>query len=100
MERTELVLIGVMSFVAQIGLVVSAKFESATNVALLRKAFDVIFAFVFQILFFHVSTQRYFACLSILANIISFLGFARSPECDRNVVHLISGFLVGCQEII
>jgi len=53
LERLYVVLIGLLSFFAQIGLVVSAQFESATNVALLRKAFDVIFAFIFQILFFH-----------------------------------------------
>ena len=55
LERFNVVLIGCLSFFAQIGLVVSAQFESAANVALLRKAFDVIFAFIFQILFFHVS---------------------------------------------
>merc|ERR1740122_14642 len=53
LDRLYLVLIGCLSFFAQIGLVLSAQFESAANVALLRKAFDVIFAFIFQILFFH-----------------------------------------------
>ena len=59
LERFNVVLIGCLSFFAQIGLVVSAQFESAANVALLRKAFDVIFAFIFQILFFHVSSLFY-----------------------------------------
>merc|ERR1719350_552528 len=46
LDRLYLVLIGCLSFFAQIGLVLSAQFESAANVALLRKAFDVIFAFI------------------------------------------------------
>ena len=60
LDRFYIVLVGVLSFIAQIGLVVSAQFESAATVALLRKAFDVIFAFIFQIVFFHVSIQFFF----------------------------------------
>ena len=49
-----LILIGVLSFIAQIGLVISCKLEKATTVSIVRKAFDVIFAFIFQILLFQV----------------------------------------------
>jgi hypothetical protein len=49
--------LGIISFVAQLGLTASAKFESATKISIYRKAFDVIFAFLFQILLFHVSLQ-------------------------------------------
>ena len=56
MDKFSLFIVGVLSFFAQIGLTLSAHFENAGTVALLRKAFDVIFAFVFQILFFQVNT--------------------------------------------
>ena len=55
MDKFYLVLIGILSFFAQIGLVLAAQFENAATVALIRKACDVIFAFIFQLVFFHVS---------------------------------------------
>ena len=55
LERFYLVLIGFLSFFAQISLTLAALFESAANIGLLRKAFDVVLAFIFQILFFQVS---------------------------------------------
>ena len=54
MDKFYLVLIGILSFLAQIGLVLSAQFENAATVALIRKACDVIFAFIFQLVFFDV----------------------------------------------
>ena len=55
LERFYLVLIGFLSFFGQIALTLAALFESAANIGLLRKAFDVVLAFIFQILFFQVS---------------------------------------------
>ena len=55
LERFYLVLIGFLSFFGQIALTMAALFESAANIGLLRKAFDVVLAFIFQILFFQVS---------------------------------------------
>ena len=43
------------SVLGQVLLALSAQLETAATVALLRKAFDMIFAFVIQILFFEVS---------------------------------------------
>ena len=57
-DQVNIILIGIFSFVAQIGLVVSSQLESASTVAILRKAFDVIFAFIFQISFFQVCTFK------------------------------------------
>ena len=54
MDKFYLVLIGILSFLAQIGLVLSAQFENAATVALIRKACDVIYAFIFQLVFFDV----------------------------------------------
>ena len=54
LERFYLVLIGFLSFFGQIALTMAALFESAANIGLLRKAFDVVLAFIFQILFFQV----------------------------------------------
>ena len=45
------------SVLGQVLLAVSAQLETAATVALLRKAFDMIFAFVIQILFFEVSNN-------------------------------------------
>ena len=55
LERFYLVLIGFLSFFAQIALTLAALFESAANIGLLVKGFDVVLAFIFQILFFQVS---------------------------------------------
>ena len=52
--RLEIVSIGVLSFFAQIAFVVAAQYENAASVALLRNAFNVIFAFLFQIVVFQV----------------------------------------------
>ena len=57
LERFYLVLIGFLSFFGQIALTLAALFESAANIGLLRKAFDVVLAFIFQILFFQVSLK-------------------------------------------
>ena len=57
-ERFLMVIVGACSFLGQMFLTMSGKFENAGTMALLRKAFDVIFAFIFQILFFHVSYYR------------------------------------------
>ena len=57
-DQLYIILIGIFSFIAQIGLVVSSQLESASTVAILRKAFDVIFAFIFQISFFQVCTFK------------------------------------------
>ena len=59
MDKFYLVLIGILSFLAQIGLVLSAQFENAATVALIRKACDVIFAFIFQLVFFDVRSFFY-----------------------------------------
>ena len=48
LERFYLVLIGFLSFFGQIALTLAALFESAANIGLLRKAFDVVLAFIFQ----------------------------------------------------
>lgn len=55
MDRFYMVQIGVLSCFAQVGLVVTAQLESAGTTALLRKAFDVLFAFLLQITLFKVS---------------------------------------------
>ena len=49
-----LLLIGALSFFAQMTFVSSAKFENAATVSLLRNAFNVMFAFIFQVLIFQV----------------------------------------------
>ena len=54
-DRWLIYCIGIASFLGQIFMIVSAKFESATNVALLRQSFDFILAFIVQISLFGVS---------------------------------------------
>ena len=49
LERFYLILIGILSLFAQMTFVVACKFENAATVCLLRNAFNVIFAFIFQI---------------------------------------------------
>ena len=56
LDRSFIVLIGILSFGGQVALVVLTKFESASTTALLRKSFDVILAFAFQLIFFGVSS--------------------------------------------
>ena len=54
LERFYLILIGILSLFAQMTFVVACKFENAATVCLLRNAFNVIFAFIFQIAVFQV----------------------------------------------
>ena len=56
-DRTLLVASGALLFLSQIFLVWSTKLENAATVALLRKAFDMVLAFVIQIVIFHVSSR-------------------------------------------
>ena len=48
--------VGLLSFLAQILLTVSLQLEEAGKVSIMRKAGDILFAFLFQILIFNVST--------------------------------------------
>ena len=50
-----MVAVGLLSFVAQIGLTVSLQLEEAGKVSIMRKAGDILFAFLFQITIFNVS---------------------------------------------
>ena len=54
-DRSLLVASGALLFMSQIFLVLSTKLENAATVALLRKAFDMVMAFIIQIVIFHVS---------------------------------------------
>ena len=56
LDRFFIVFIGILSFGGQVALVLLARFESAGTTALLRKSFDVILAFAFQLIFFGVSS--------------------------------------------
>lgn len=51
-DRYAMVGVGLLSFVAQILLTVSAQLEEAGKISIMRKAGDILFAFLFQILFF------------------------------------------------
>jgi hypothetical protein len=55
LDRFCMVGVGLLSYFGQIFLVLAAQVESAAMTAILRKAFDVIFAFMFQIIFFQVA---------------------------------------------
>jgi len=74
LERFYLILIGILSLFAQMTFVIACKFENAATVCLLRNAFNVIFAFIFQIVVFQ-QIPGYFsitgAALISLAVIIS-----------------------------
>ena len=74
--RLEIVSIGVLSFFAQIAFVVAAKYENAASVALLRNAFNVIFAFLFQIVVFQVGKCLICLNLNNLSD-FSFIGNSR-----------------------
>ena len=50
---------GFIDYLGQMGLTVSAKFESASKISLYRKAFGIFFAFTFQILVFKVNLVRF-----------------------------------------
>ena len=54
LERFYIILVGALGFLQQATEFLAVKFESAAIVALLYKAFEVIFSFVFQILIFKV----------------------------------------------
>ena len=54
LERFYIILVGALGFLKQATEFLAVKFESAAIVALLYKAFEVIFSFVFQILIFKV----------------------------------------------
>ena len=56
--------VGLLSFVAQIGLTVSLQLEEAGKVSIMRKAGDILFAFLFQITIFNVSLH----CTALLCN--------------------------------
>ena len=55
LSRLMMVGVGLLSFVAQIGLTVSLQLEEAGKVSIMRKAGDILFAFLFQITIFNVS---------------------------------------------
>ena len=55
LDRLCIIVIGCLSLAGQICMVYTVKFESAGSTALIRKSFDVTLAFIFQIIFFHVS---------------------------------------------
>lgn len=55
-------LLGFMGYLGQILFTISAYFETASKVAVLRKAFDIIFAFLFQITFFKEIPGIYSIC--------------------------------------
>ena len=52
LDRFLAAMIGILGFFAQIALVTLTRFESASGSALLRKSFDVVLAFAFQIIIF------------------------------------------------
>ena len=57
MERFYIILVGALGFLEQATTFLAVKFESAAIVALLYKAFEVVFSFVLQILIFKVTFQ-------------------------------------------
>ena len=72
--------VGLLSFLAQILLTVSLQLEEAGKVSIMRKAGDILFAFLFQILIFNVSTGlviHFFTSMDIV------LGASRDVEYYR-----------------
>lgn len=57
LDRLLMVFAGLASFLNQFGMVIASKFETAATGALLRKSFMVLYAFLFQILFFKVNLK-------------------------------------------
>ena len=53
-DRFLIILVGLLTFGGQLALILLAKIETASFAALLRKAMDVILAFIFQLAIFHV----------------------------------------------
>ena len=59
------VAIGVLSYAGQFALTVSLQVEAAGIATLMRKAFDIIFSYLFQITIFQVFIQHlYVHCIS------------------------------------
>ena len=56
-ERFLIVVAGVLSFFGQLFLTLAALYENAATIGLLKKAFDVALAFVFQIAYFKVISK-------------------------------------------
>lgn len=54
-----MVAVGLLSFLAQILLTISLQLEEAGKISVMRKAGDILFAFLFQITIFHVSICLY-----------------------------------------
>ena len=54
--RYLMVAVGLLSFLAQILLTISLQLEEAGKISVMRKAGDILFAFLFQITIFHVSS--------------------------------------------
>jgi len=76
LDRFLMLSIGLLSFIAQIGLTVSLQLEEASKVSVMRKAGDILFAFLFQILLFNDKPGVWSicgACLVGLAVLISSL---------------------------
>ena len=72
-----MIAIGFSSFLAQILLTVSLQVEEAGKVSLMRKAGDVLFAFLFQITIFNVSSK----VSREEDNYLLFAGDSRAVEC-------------------
>jgi len=49
---------GVASFPGQLGLAFGARFETAARISLYRESFELLFSFVFQIVFFEVTISK------------------------------------------
>ena len=64
------VAIGVLSYAGQFALTVSLQVEAAGIATLMRKAFDIIFSYLFQITIFQVFIQHlYVHCISFTNNV-------------------------------
>ena len=72
-----MIAIGFSSFLAQILLTVSLQVEEAGKVSLMRKAGDVLFAFLFQITIFNVSSK----VMKEEDQVSFFAGDSRAVEC-------------------
>ena len=70
-DRFLIILVGLLTFGGQLALILLAKIETASFAALLRKAMDVILAFIFQLAIFHVCTSLTLFYLEIYFKILS-----------------------------
>lgn len=84
LDKFFLFLVGILSFLAQSCLVLSAHFENATTVALLKTAFDVFFAFIFQITLFKELPSFYKICGTIL------ISFAIISSGSKKIIENLS----------